>query len=216
MIRLMITAFLLLYVFKIHLSTASDLVAEIESTVSTDYDAFSMQTSLTDCQNLTTFQSTQKCTFNDLFIELVELKGKGSFGQVWKVTYSRSIFGVLSADRRFAAIKFVQCSAKFNSYIAANEIDILMRMYQDRVEHVTEIIPDLTTDMSVINLVTNEIDPIEFIVIGMQYYEIDVYSYHVKNARTSNFDIHLLVANLMVCTVLYINLFFRCEFIFNF
>ena len=197
MTKLVIAVVCLLNVSKIEVSTASEakyaasmdtLLNLVEETTDSDI-TISPGRKLIDCQKLHQILSyDQKCrSHNNLFFQLILLKGQGAFGEVWKVSYSTSPVREWWADERFAA----------------NEIGILMKMYQDRVKHVTKIIPDLTTNISTVDvsLTANETDSTKWIMIGMEYYDIDLDWYTIKTPRTSKFDAHLLVSNLMVCTV---------------
>ena len=211
-IKLVIAVFSLLDICKIQISTASQttyavthtLPNMVEETIATENTISTPRNlNLPNCENLNILSDMQECSFNNLFIQLNHLKGQGSFAQVWKVTYSRSRIASKSAhpdhnDQHFAAIKFIQYS-KLKAHLATKEIRILMKMYQNRVKHATKIIPDLTTNMSAINLMTNKTDSIKWIIIGMQCYSMDLDLYSTKYALISKFDIHLLVANLMVC-----------------
>ena len=207
-IKLLMNIFCLLLVFKIQLSTASEdtLPNAVEET-STESISTQKNRGLTNCENIKRLKFDQKCTFNNLFIQLIDLKGKGSFGQVWKATFSRLPFQQQWRNQYVAAIKFIQCSQE-NIKLATAEIDILMKMYQDKVEHVTKIIPELTTNMTNINshatFDANKTVSTKWIMIGMQCYDSDLHSYTYQKARTSNFNIHLLIANLMVCISLYL------------
>ena len=223
---MMIIFFLLNFAVLIQLSTATetndaviDVLPNVVVETNDSENAFSSQRSsiLIDCRNLEILKKNQKCSFNNLFIQLLQPKKQGTFGQVWKATYSSSRFGGWSDHHlHFAAIKFIKYS-HVNAYLAAAEIDILLKMYQDRVEHVAKIIPDLTSNISAVDITftAKETDSIninyKWIMIGMEYYDIDLDEYSIKNARTSNFDIYLLIANLMVCTVR--QLIFSCMLI---
>lgn len=218
-IKLEITVFLLLCISKIQLSTASHAAYMVNDTFLPNFVVEDMDSentvstprnsSLTDCQNLGILKPGQKCSFNNLFVQLVKLKGKGSFGHVWKVEYSAARFVAWRTEQRVGAIKFIQYS-ELDMELAAREINALMKMYQDRVDHVTKIIPHLTTNISTINdtFTTDKTKKIKWIMIGMKCYDINLEWYSVRNARTSNFGAHLLVANLMVCTCMFCYLFF--------
>ena len=210
-IKLMMKVFCLLCIIKVQLLTASeanDVVADTlpNAVVETSDMATSMSTQKswrsTNCEYLKRLKLNQKCSFNNLFIQLIERKGKGSFGQVWKVAFSRLPFEKSWRSERVAAIKFIQYSEE-NIYLATSEIDILMKMYQDKVEHVTRIVPELTTDTSTLRagFGVNNTNSTKLIMIGMQCYDMDLHSYTYQNARTSNFNIHLMITNLMVCTM---------------
>ena len=211
-IKLVIAVFLLFDISKIQLSTASqakhvvtdtlpnvvEQTIESENTISTQRSS-----SLPKCQNVDVLKNIRECSFKNLFIQLVELKGQGSFGQVWKVTYSRSRFEGWWAhtNQRLAAIKFIQYS-QLDISLAAKEIAILMKMHEDGVKHVTKIIPRLTTNMSTLDasFTANKAGSIKWVMIGMECYSMDLHMYSAKNARMANFDAHLLVSNLMVCS----------------
>ena len=203
-IKLLMKVFCLLLIFKIQSTALEDTLPNAVEETSKESISTQKNHRLTNCENIKRLKFDQKCTFNNLFIQLIEPKGQGSFGRVWKATFSRLPFQQQWRNQRIAAIKFIQCSQE-NIKLATAEIDLLMKMYEDKVEHVTKIVPELTTNMTNIDsndtFGANKTNATKWIMIGMQCYDMDLHSYASQKARTSNFKLHLLIANLMVCTV---------------
>ena len=206
-IKLLMKVFCLLLIFKIQSTALEDTLPNAVEETSKESISTQKNHRLTNCENIKRLKFDQKCTFNNLFIQLIEPKGQGSFGQVWKVTFSRLPFEQQWRNQHVAAIKFIQCS-KENIKLATAEMDILMKLYQDKVEHVTKIVPELTTNMTNIDshatFGANKTNSTKWIMIGMQCYDMDLHSYASRKARTPNFKIHLLIANLMVCISVYL------------